>query len=354
MHKKEYNKVVIDGRVFHRTFCGVIRYEKEILLELDKIVEHGKYELLLLPQDADKIYLNHINKVYLDTGGDNDRKSRKRWRREVRRYLKQSKGLYVHMANGRSIGFDSITTIHDIYGFFDVLAISKMSIFRRRARIVWNVLFAQKIVTVSHYTKQVMLGKLPLKESKIEVIGNGWQHIKVIQSDDKVLERCRLIDKQYYLYIGRLVKNKNIKWIFEVADRNLDSLFVISGDLDNEPFDFYKGKHGNIIYTGYVTDSEMKSLYQHCKAFLFPSIMEGFGIPPMEALYNGVPIIIANTSSLPEIYGKSAHYIDPYRYDYDLDEILQEPVESADVVLDKYSWEKSAREWKELIESYVR
>jgi glycosyltransferase involved in cell wall biosynthesis len=81
--------------------------------------------------------------------------------------------------------------------------------------------------------------------------------------------------------------------------------------------------------------------------------MEGFGIPPMEALYNGVPIIIANTSSLPEVYGKSAHYIDPYKYDYCLDEILQEPVEAPELVLNRYSWEKSAREWKNLIERYA-
>ncbi len=94
----------------------------------------------------------------------------------------------------------------------------------------------------------------------------------------------------------------------------------------------------------------MKALYKNCKAFLFPSIMEGFGIPPMEALFNGVPIIISNTSSLPEIYEDCAHYIDPYKYDYSLDELLKEPVASSDKVLNKFSWEKSAKQWYELIE----
>ena len=63
----------------------------------------------------------------------------------------------------------------------------------------------------------------------------------------------------------------------------------------------------------------MSALFQSCKAFLFPSLMEGFGIPPLEALYYNVPIIISDTSSLPEIYEDCAHYIDPFKYDYCLD-----------------------------------
>jgi glycosyltransferase involved in cell wall biosynthesis len=343
-------KVVFDGRCINHKFDGAQRYAMEILIELDKIVDKDGYELLISPEYKDLIELNNIQKVEINCN------SGWTWKIKVWNYLIKNHALYVHFSNGTgglSIWHSSIITIHDIYAFYNVYNRSKKYYIKKKIKAILNVLFSKKIVTVSEYSKKTMLEKLPLKAGKIEVIGNGWQHIKKIQSDDNIMARFNLEDKQYYFFIGRLVKNKNIQWVFNVADGNPNALFVISGALSNETFDFYKGKKGNIIYTGFVSDSEMKSLYMHCKAFLFPSIMEGFGIPPMEALYNGVPIIIANTSSLPEVYGKSAHYIDPYKYDYCLDEILQEPVEAPELVLNRYSWEKSAREWKNLIERYA-
>lgn len=342
-------KVVIDGRCIKQgRFDGAQRYATEILLELDKIVETGKYELLIRPEYKDLIELKNISKILICS------KSTLSWKVKAFLYLVKKHAWYVHFANGLAVWRKSVITIHDIYAFYNVCNNTKMYFITRKGKAVFNALFAKKIVTVSEYSKQTMLDKLPVKSRKIDVIGNGWQHIKKIQPDDRILQRFGLRDKQYYFFIGRLVNNKNIKWIFEVADRNPSSLFIISGDLSNERFDFYQGKNSNILYTGFVSDSEMKSLYQHCRAFLFPSLMEGFGIPPMEALYNGAPIIIANTSCLPEIFGNSAHYIDPYKYDYCLEELLKEPVDLPETVLERYSWEKSARAWKELIERYTR
>lgn len=342
-------KVVMDGWCIKQgSFGGAQRYAMEILLELDKIVKSGKYELLIRPEYENLIELKNIKKVEISC------KNKLSWSFQVLYYLLKKRAWYVNFWNGLALARKSIITLHDIYPFYNVVKRNKLYYIKNKIKMHMTGMIAKKVVTVSEYSKQTIVEKLHIKPDKIMVIGNAWQHIKEIQPDDKILERIDLQDKAYCLYIGRLVNNKNIKWIFEVADRNPDFLFVISGDLDNEPFDYYEGKHRNILYTGFVTDSEMKSLYQHCKAFLFPSIMEGFGIPPMEALYNGAPIIIANTSSLPEVYGKCAHYIDPYKYDYDLDKILKEPVEPANSVLDRYSWEKSAREWKDLIESCAR
>lgn len=340
-------KVVFNGKFLYGDSSGVSRWGKEILQELDKIAEPGKYELLLWQKDTDKIKLQNIKKVEIKCKTDHQ------WRWKCISYLRRTKALYVHLSSGLAVNRDSIITLHDICVYYGVTGWTKMHCFKSKCRLFMTALMAGKIVTVSEYSKQTILDKLPVKPEKVEVIGCGWQHIINIQSDDGILERFGLKEKEYYFFIGRLVRNKNIQWIFEVADHNPDSIFVISGELRNEKFDFYKGKSGNILYTGFVSDSEMKSLYQHCKAFLFPSIMEGFGIPPMEALYNGAPIIVSNTSSLPEVYGKSAHYIDPYKYDYNLEEILEEQVESPEKVLSSYSWEKSARQWKELLERYA-
>jgi glycosyltransferase involved in cell wall biosynthesis len=87
----------------------------------------------------------------------------------------------------------------------------------------------------------------------------------------------------------------------------------------------------------------------NCKAFLFPSLYEGFGLPPLEALSVGANVICSNTSCLPEIYADSVHYIDPDRYDYDLDEVLNSVVSAPDYTLEKYSWEKSTKAVYELV-----
>ena len=82
---------------------------------------------------------------------------------------------------------------------------------------------------------------------------------------------------------------------------------------------------------------------QNCKGFLHPAVFEGFGIPPLEALSLGAPIALARASCLPELYGDTARYFDPYDYDVDLDALFAKPAAPPDKVMAKYSWEKTAR-----------
>lgn len=82
---------------------------------------------------------------------------------------------------------------------------------------------------------------------------------------------------------------------------------------------------------------------KHCKAFIFPSFYEGFGIPPLEAMSAGAPVIISDRASLPEVFGGSAHYVDPNNPAVNFDRILSENTEPAENVLKKYSWSKTAK-----------
>ena len=88
----------------------------------------------------------------------------------------------------------------------------------------------------------------------------------------------------------------------------------------------------------------MKALMSKCKAFIFPSYYEGFGIPPLEALSVGAKIIVSKAACLPEIYGNTAHYIDPDNPDINLNQLLEQPVESPERILEKYTYDNAAEQ----------
>ena len=137
------------------------------------------------------------------------------------------------------------------------------------------------------------------------------------------------------------------------AAANPDSVFAVAGKM---PFDI-AGDLGldlkNVIFLGYISDAYMKWLMGHAKALLFPSRAEGFGIPPLEALALGTPAIVSDIPVLREIYGNTVRYIDPDDGTADLDALLKEPVEDPAGVLEKYSWDRSAQQWFELIREHL-
>ena len=149
---------------------------------------------------------------------------------------------------------------------------------------------------------------------------------------------------------------RDIRLIREVARRNPDKTFVVAGGKDLRAFgdDTEAKDTHNVFYPGYVSDAENAALMKHCKLFLHPAVFEGFGIPPLEALALGAPIALANATCLPELYGDTARYFDPYDYDTDLDKLAAQPVAAPDEVLQKYSWDRTANFWLHEIEKYAK
>ena len=95
---------------------------------------------------------------------------------------------------------------------------------------------------------------------------------------------------------------KNFIWIKEIAKRNPHLLFVVTGKAEGfTKLDADDLKTDNLLFTGYLTDGEVKSLMQHCRAFIYPAIYVGFGIPPLEAMSCGAEVIASTATCLPEI-----------------------------------------------------
>lgn len=341
----------INGRFFAKKLSGQERFAREILNELDKICKEGEFEVVA-PEYAKNIpeYKNIKVIKYGKVKSHFWEQTNFWW------YLVKNKKMGLNLCTTCPLLKPDINTIHDIS-----MTVNKKwynNLYGRLSR-VWHEMmkfttfhFAEKIFTVSEFSKSEMIRVFKADANKIFVLGNGWQHYNKVATDDTIFDRVNgLNKKEYFFAASSLTPQKNFKWLKETAKRNPNCKFAVAGKVEglstkndvDESLD-------NIIYLGFVSDEEMKSLMANCRAFIHPALYEGFGITPMEALSVGAEIIVSNAACLPEIYGKSAHYIDPYNYDLDLEGLLKEPVESAENVLNKYSWEKFAQKLYNILE----
>ena len=140
-------------------------------------------------------------------------------------------------------------------------------------------------------------------------------------------------------------------WVYEIAQKNPNEIFVLSGAFYNKVFkDNTEKKPLNVRFLGYLSDSEVKTLMRDCKAFLFPSLYEGFGIPPLEAMSTGCPVVVSDIPVMHEIFEQSVHFVDPYNTEIDLEDLLKQPLSPSEPILKKYSWEKCAQMlWNEIM-----
>ncbi len=338
-------KVTGIQRVIIETLKSIDAYLVKQHLDLDIRVCYPKDLHLMLPE------LRIIQKVPLQ-------ENRRFWEiRVLQKYVAHEKGIYCAMGNNITFIKHSLVLLHDIS------PIVGKQFFRKRTRLkAW--LYAKtigynasKIVTVSKYQKILISKKLKRNLEDIELIYPGTEHISDILSDDTVFQKFIHIQKgSYYYALGSLAKHKNYKWVYEVAQRNPTKQFVVAGYMRTPKIvnTLEKSNNNNIIYLGYVSDQENKALLEHCKAFLQPSFMEGFAIPPLEAISLHKPVFLSNSSCLPEIYKGLASFFDPNDYSVNLDCFVLPDQQSYDKAMARYSWEKAGEKWIKLFEEKMR
>lgn len=338
-------KIVINGDYLaFGTFAGVSRFATELLSELDLLVDSLDIEMVT-PEYAKKV--PQFQNIKITKYGN---QSILKWKNTaLPNYVKKHDGLLVDLTQAFPVNVKGITCIHDCIpeliptayrGFVGKCIKKPLKLIQRRSVIKKSV----EILTVSNFSKKDICRIYKVNPDKVTVVGNAWQHIKRTPYDETIIDKYHLMDREFYFSLGSRVDHKNLKWIVAAAKQNQSSLFVLSGENSYcKGFDESRFPK-NIIFTGYIGDGEIRSLMAQCRAFIFPSIYEGFGIPPMEALAENAQIIVSNVSCLPEIYCSSAHYIDPYMLDnINLEQILSQKVDAPDQVLAQYSWEKSAK-----------
>lgn len=342
-------KYAFNGYLFSQRQTGVMRFAREILLGIDKLCKNNEF-ILVVPEYAESV--PKLNKIKIEKYGATRGNM---WeQKDFVKYLKSHDLDSVNFNNTMPLLRPGIIVIHDIaykiHPEFGSTFHGKISNFYHRIIFGKASKSNKPIITVTYFSKYQLIDEYKIEPNRIHVIGNAWQHINKYGYDDSILKKNNLMKNSYYFSLGSLSKMKNTKWFIDVAEKHPEETFVLSGvqaSGDREKFNI----PSNVIKTGFISDEQVKSLIRDCKAFIYPSIYDGFGIPPLEALSQGTQVICSSAACLPEVYRNCVHYIDPYDTNVDIEKLLNEPVDDAQEVLSRYSWEKSTKEFYNLLEN---
>ncbi|WP_147635207.1 glycosyltransferase family 4 protein [Treponema pectinovorum] len=340
--------IVINGSFLCRSLTGIERFAFEICKNLDNIVSKDEIAIFIPKNAKAKIEYKNIRCIY----SKKNCKSFPIWDHiTFPIFLKKNGCIPLDFANVTPLFAPGLVFIHDIYAkvFPEDFNSFKEKLIKIYMCLMYNhaVKHAKKLMTVSEFSKNQIAEVYNVDKNEISVVPNGWDHFKNIDEDKSILEKFpKLNGKEFYFTLGSLQKRKNLKWIAQYAKNHPDELFAVSGKIvsgmESNEINNLKTLP-NVVLLGYVSDGEVKTLMKKCKAFIFPSYYEGFGIPPLEALSVGAQIVVSNASCLPEIYGKTAHYIDPNNPEVSLEEILAQPVSSPEKILEYYTYKNSAK-----------
>lgn len=208
-----------------------------------------------------------------------------------------------------------ITVIHDI----------RLFLFPNQATKIGRALFLSRfynaikksdiIITVSETVKKELLQHFNINSDKIKVVYNSISPSFIdFQADKSLIKKYNLSERKYILSVATLNQNKNIPELIKafesITDKYPDIKLVLVGGMGNEKRELLT-KHPNVIFTGYIPDENLPSLYKNALLYVFPSLYEGFGIPLIEAQYSNCPVLCSDIPVFREVAGNGAEFCIP-------------------------------------------
>jgi glycosyltransferase involved in cell wall biosynthesis len=345
--------IYVNGRFLTQKVTGVQRYAREVLSALDALVassapEDFELEVLAPPGTvAPELRAIRFRAVGPLRGN--------LWEQLTLPVLARKGLLWSFAATGPLVTARQVVTLHDaaVHAIPEAFTPS----FRAWYRVLFRVLAARVplVLTVSEFSRGEIVRYFGCDDSKIRVMLEGWQHLRRVPADEGVLERHGLRRGRYVLAVSSPTPNKNFKLIVE-AVRSLPAVdfdVAIAGSLDARVFGGGGAPKAPFVkYLGYVSDAELRALYENAGLFAYPSLYEGFGIPAVEAMASGCAVIASNSASLPEVCGDGARYVSPHDaagLARAIEELMQDEPERQRLaergrqIAARYSWDGAAR-----------
>jgi glycosyltransferase involved in cell wall biosynthesis len=370
-------KIWIDGYEANvKQRLGSSKVAFELIKNFEKLDRKNEYTILLPDQPLDDMPREREGWIYKIL------KPKKLWTKIALPFVlymsKEKADLFFSPTHyiPRFSPIKRIVTIFDLSFLHFPQMFLKKDLWQLTNGTRFSVENANHIITISNFSKKDIIKNYNIRKNKITVAYPGYdkKDFKVNNEKTKInsVQKKYGINNNYIIYIGTVQPRKNLIRLIEAVSRIKDLNLVIVGKIKGE------GKEGwlyketletpksldiedRIKFLGFVPKEELPLLISGAKAFVMPSLWEGFGIPVLEAMVCGTPVIVSNVSSLPEIVGKAGLLIDPYSVDQ-IEQAIRVLVTDKKIHqkyaklgllrAKKFSWDKMAKEVLKTFESF--
>jgi glycosyltransferase involved in cell wall biosynthesis len=322
-------RVGLDGYPLCEPLTGVGHYTVELARALARNYPDSQFELIapfqfdasVLPQ-TQRDNLPNLKLVNLGLSSVRGRW----WSLHLPRYIKQAGLDLFHGTNYELPLWNrrrSVVTVHDLSSLRYPELHRKQLARRMRLRLPLAVKLAKAVITPTAAVKQELCGHLKVKPAKVTAIHEApRESFHPVAREESARARKRLgIEADFLLFVGTLEPRKNLVTLLKAYAQVLretplrPQLVVTGGEgwLMDETFSLMRDEniHERLCLTGYLNDDDLGALYSSCRAFIYPSLYEGFGLPPLEAMACGAPVIASRVQALAETLADAAVLVDP-------------------------------------------
>ncbi|MEG3663272.1 glycosyltransferase family 1 protein [Celeribacter halophilus] len=307
------SKLLLNGRFLTRQLTGVDRVATELSVAIMAMLEKQKVSMALPAQPI----LNKVTRPKALLRLDIHPTFRLRgyaWEQLALSVASPESWLLSLCNLGPIFRSQQVIMIHDAQVF------SQPEVYSNVFRWVYHAILprvarrARVVLTVSDFSRRELESFGVIPSGKAVVVHNGVDHMAKIEADSEALCRYGLQVNRYFLAIGSLAAHKNLPMLIAAARSRQDASLplIVAGGGNSQVFrDQGLTEEQGIRFLGRVTDEELKALYEGARALVFPSKTEGFGLPALEAMFCGCPVIATTGGAVPEVCGDAAIYADP-------------------------------------------
>ncbi len=376
-------KIGIEGqRLYRERKHGMDMVALELIKELQKLDKKNEYVVFIKPDDDNRIFEQTANFKFVELGGG----PYPTWEQFALPKAARREGCDILHCTSNTAplnpGTPLVITLHDI------IYMESISLFKKggtwyqkfgnmyRRFVVPRVMKkSDKIITVSEFEKNRIKDffGFPADDNRVVAIYNGVsEHFRKIDNQkelQRVKELYHLPDR-FLFFLGNTDPKKNTKGVLKAFSdylkKNGDDIYLVMLDYEQNALEKILTEIGDkelinrIILTGYVINTDLPAIYNLCEVFLYPSLRESFGIPMLEAMRCGAPVITSNTSSMPEVSGGTAYIVNPFKPEEitaGIEKILSDETYRKDIIergfrqSAKFSWKNMAEKVLELYET---